>query len=600
MANDEYKNWTLEELKNACKANNITVKAGSKRDAYIKRLREKESNGTGSLFQTKESTDIFSSTSYQFKQKNNELEASVYFLQLHLNNVADYFNAGMIYPLELEESEIYKNVNRQFDIINKYPDRIVVSKGITSSFDETQVLVGLFIKNEEYHPIKEAYAGYVEVPLPVSRVKYLYFATQSARDSFVASVKTFPDSYIPENICIVIPTNFKTIPIDLTYSEFPKKTESNPWRGKLKLFDKLLGLFSFMKNVGIMYADKENNLREYPLSYISALCELNTTSSLPKREDQVFRSVFLPDERIHFKIESQRYIFKQTLEAIFKDEVFSINLVISIIEKAVKQIVEKSDEQKELIDIINYIRQWENRRISYQSLLEIENIKKYLPILILIFLAKFPNKAQHHTDKQSVRIAIMENQKFISRNFAEYILAILGLYYGYRNMIKNDTNLRVNDDFFYQIANSVQSIKFKLDTYFERFTVETIYDFVCQGFPVLNDYLYITEMQLNPFSTSLNQLQNSPSGNSYNEKSSFILNTKIINFEKISRLDTILNVISEKYANELNSDSYLIHFFLKNIGMDKVKLIELIRLREKELSLDELESVIKLDLKKKK
>lgn len=599
MMEDQYKNWTLDDLKDACKTNNITVKAGSKRETYIKRLRETQANRTGSLFLPKEPTDTFINTSTQLKHKNNDFELSTYYLQLHLNNVADYFNAGIIYPLELEESEIYRNVNRHFDIITKYPNRLVISKGVTNSFDETQVLVALFIKSEEYNPLRENYVGYVEKPLPVSRVKYLYFATQSARDSFVASVKTFPDCYIPENICIVIPANLKTISVDIPHNELLKKTEINVWREKLKLFDRFLGLFSFIKNAGIIYADKENTLREYPLSYISALCELNTTSSLPKREDQVFRSVFLPNERIHFKIESQRFIFKQTLEAIFKDEVFSINLVISIIEKAINQIIEKSDEQKELIDIVSYIRQWENRRVSYQALLEIESIKKYLPILILIFLAKFPNKAQHHTDKQSVRIAIMENQKFISRNFAEYILAILGLYYGYRNMIKNDTNLHVNDDFFNQIATSIQSIKFKLDTYFDRFTIETIYDFVCQGFPVLDDYQYINEVQLDPFSKSLNQLQNS-SGNSYNEKSSFILNTKIINFERISRLDTILNVISEKYTNNLTSDYYLIHFFLKNIGIDKAQLIELIRLKSKDLSLDELEGVIKLDLKKKK
>src|SRR3954471_12545881 len=112
----DYKKLKLYQLKDLCLKNNLPTE-GRKED-LLKRLLEWDGAQPNQLPFGPRVSDAVSS---RIKHNNTLI------IQTKASNLAYYFNYGVIYPLTLEESEIYKNENRKTDLFTQFDQYIILS-----------------------------------------------------------------------------------------------------------------------------------------------------------------------------------------------------------------------------------------------------------------------------------------------------------------------------------------------------------------------------------------------------------------------------------------------------------------------------------------
>ena len=125
-----YKKLNLEQLKEQCSLHNVSTIG--KKDELIKRLTQIATKGYSEL-EFNSTSDVVSP-----REENKLTLQDTLFIQLKSSNLAYYFNYGVIYPLALEESEIYKNENRKKDLFTQYSEYIILSPAIINSFEDDE------------------------------------------------------------------------------------------------------------------------------------------------------------------------------------------------------------------------------------------------------------------------------------------------------------------------------------------------------------------------------------------------------------------------------------------------------------------------------
>jgi hypothetical protein len=307
--------------------------------------------------------------------------------------------------------------------------------------------------------------------LPISRVTAVYFANNSAKISFLASVDVFPDAYVPASICQVIPEKIETV--KLSDARLPERS-GYPWHVLAEKFDRLLGLIAFLKNTSLFYTNLTNEYLEYTPGYFPALSLINSHAEATPKENSFFRWIISP-ESIEIDGKLARYQFKEIINAVYNNLEFDIDWGLQLMERCIS--FEQNGEGIEQVrSIAKLLIEYKKMRIDYRMILSNPLVQKNIPVIILIFLIKFPNKGLGHSDKQAFKNYFRTNDAGIERNHAEYIFAVLGLYYGYSNLVKED-RIEMSDPFFNQLARENGQIKFKLDTFLDRFAIESIFEF---------------------------------------------------------------------------------------------------------------------------
>jgi len=592
---DYYKGPSVVELRNLCKQKGLPTN-GSK-DVLLSRL--KDSNNTQSSI-----PDIFKQGSDRehvapLLNKTKDNSSSAFFLQIKASNLSNYFSHGYIYPMALEESDIYKNENRAKDILSIFEDYIVVSK-MPSNFESADVLVELIMNGIIVSEYENLGLFYIAEPIPVSRIKTIYFTTLEAQNTFASSIKTFPDSFIPNYLYKTFPSRSELGPyIDLDKINLPKNTALSFWKEKLDLFDKILGLFAFIKNSGVFYAERENKFEDHTTGFFSAINLINPISELANYKGTSFLRPLL--YRDFDTSTTQRTIAKSVIERVYTNKTFDIKIAIEILETAFSNTLSKKEETSDIKELIELFKQLDKQVISYKGLLQKvilkNNLTANLPTLALLFLAKFPNKSRQNSDKQAVRNPFIENEFGFQMNVTEYVLGFLGLYYGYKNMTKEDTNLKFVDKNFEQFANSTQNIKFKLESYLDRFVIESAFQFAIKQNVLSDSFDFLN--------WDNNQIEYKPIvipasiQYEYSDASFTVLGQRILSVQRLDKADKILTKIESQYLDKIEGSSYLITFIKKHIRFEKKALLEMLKQNKGGYPIDDLEKVIELDNKKK-
>lgn len=590
----KYKDHKLEELREFCKERGLDT-SGKKNDLVSRLLRSDESKRD--MF-TENAVKVEPDVNYSNTLKT--LPKENFYLHLKSSNLSNYFTFGYFYPLALEESEIYKNENRAKDIFSTFEEYIVLSKTLLNTFENSDVLVELVLNGIQMNEFESSQLFYIAEPIPVSRVKSIYFKSATAKATFLSSVKTFPDSYIPSSICEIITNeNEQPVEIDIDKVKLPKNENLSGWKEKLELFDKVLGLFAFIKNTSIFYAERENKFENYSSGFFSTLNLINPINRLTIYRENVYLRPLLHHRNLEIN-SAQREIFKSVIERVYANKSFDFKTAIEILENSISNENYKNGELTDIEEQIDLFKQLDKLTISYKELLQKEVIRKNqnLPTLALLFLSKFPNKSRQHTDKQAVRNAFIQNEFAAPLNIAEYILGFLGLYYGYKSMIKEDTNLKFSDNNFEQLAANFQSIKFKLESYFERFIVESVFQFAVQQ-RVLNDTFdflnWSGEISENkPISIAPNfQFE-------YFDKSTYVMGQKILSIVRQDKTEKVFERIANQYSDKVENTSYLTAFFSRYFNLDKGHILDILKKNKGRYPMNELEDVIDMDSKSKK
>lgn len=150
-------------------------------------------------------------------------------------NLAHYLSSGIIAPANYIQ-------NRNNDLQNRFENNILLSH---SKFtDETNCAVEIVFNENEEKPKKISDNFFLfDMPLPISRVKSIYFSNEDQKISTLFNVKSGA-AFIPDNLIKVAnETPIKVAEIDRVSNQ----TTVVDWSHYLKRYDQILGGFALMR-----------------------------------------------------------------------------------------------------------------------------------------------------------------------------------------------------------------------------------------------------------------------------------------------------------------------------------------------------------------
>ncbi len=553
----------------------------------------------GRIKKHKEVADItlFNEVSKTTKAKalrNFSLAPDKFLIQVKVDNTAMYFVHGLIYPLNLEGSKVYREENRKTDYFNDNPNSILLSKGVVNDFIESDVLLEVILVDSEIAELKKVdEVAVLSSPLPVSRITAIYFANDSARKSFLASIEIFPDAFVPEELCAIIPEGIETVSFSSRPVYVPTKSD---WGVIMERFDRLMGLIAYLRNTAAFYTDSTNEYIDYTSGYFNLLSLINSYDGSLSKENAFFRWIIHP-ENIDIDNKLARYQFREILKAVYQGIEFDIDWALKLIEESVAFELH-TDSREQSKSIFKLLLDYKKLKIDYRSLLSEPLIRGNIPLTILIFLVKFPSKSLGHSDKQAVKNYFRSRECILERSAAESVFAVLGLYYGYKNLVKED-KINIADPFFNRLAMENSQIKFRLDSFLDRFTVESIFEFCKRGF----------ERLVEPFEFLTDNITKIPSElmvprglrDEYIDQSFIKFGKLIINIKKVNIGVVVAKEIMSVYDNGITRKEYLYtyieKYFPELLIIDAARIAQMIAERPNSSALAELREVIELDKK---
>jgi len=515
------------------------------------------------------------------------------YIQTKVSNISHYFNSGLIYPLYLEESEIYVKENRKIDIFTMFPQHIILTPNPINELSDDDALLEIITDHLEILKIPQTPVSYCSSPIPISRVKSIVFKTDKSKNGFVSSAKTFPDFFVEEKMCYVSESLLPES-INLNLIAIQPNEEIDQWYDVMDRYDKIMGMFAFMKNAGIFFADQEGVFEEYTTNYFSALSVVNRSlTSKVSKDIALYKYIIFPGEIDTTTV--QRFLFQKILKAIYDNVEFEHSFAQTILRAAIESGLANISEKNELLEITSVFKQIEDKKISYKDVVNHPFIRRNYPVLALLYLSKFPNKSRQHTDKQAVRNNFIDKNSRLTKSAAEFLMAVLGLYYGYKSMIKEDTNVNVDDPFFSLLTKRYQSIKFKTTLKIDRFVMESSYWFAVNRNNMMTTYNYLDYNNDENDYVARGKYEHYE----YVDESYSNLNSKINIYRRINKFDKFLESLDRIYSNSIPSNSALLQNLITNYGLNKSHLFEIIMDNASKIDLENIEHLVEFDKKQK-
>ena len=419
------------------------------------------------------------------------IEAKMYLLQINRIKLQDYIQRGLIVP------DKYLDENKEIDIQSKNPNFLVVSDGYIKKLDEYQILLELIITDDEkkrLHEMDGIY--YFDFPLPITRIKKVYVQNQEIKKHIDVQIQNGENGFLPKNLFSVFGSikpklkqrEYKPLQNDVVIDDFEEQ---------IRVFDKRMGMFAFMKNSEVYYCDDVSKIANYSERYFSTLSKL-----LEKPlDDKIFEEL---------NILKQNEEFKKLLYSTAQiDKEFIINESLKI-------------EDSELKSIFLEMISPTGTRKALKSLLEKKDIERYLIGLVYYFRQKDSNK------KDNFKIDI---KNLIPYKVAEISLAVLGIYFGY-TILRSEEKIEIKDKYFKKLLKKDKlNMKFTLENKLDYMTIETIYNYCFKDKIKGYEYEYLSyPSKLKPIKISLNK--------NYDTKIDSYFDTEYIKIRKIENKET--------------------------------------------------------------
>jgi hypothetical protein len=416
-------------------------------------------------------------TSQQPKKQVVNISIDTFFVQINKSNLLGYFACALIHPVNYETRELARS-QRTKDIQHFAPDYLLISDGFSDNFNEEQVLLEVVLTDDDKQNLEKINEKIYLLPysLPISRVKKIYFANAESQANSIATANTFQDAFLPEQL------------FEIWNNQMPNRTESVEQakntvilqNKNIKIehqhhFDRVLGMLAFMKNTELYYSNETYEYSTYSEKYFKILNLINPIFTeveyLDEANKKYYQSLLKPE----------KYVTQDTLQKIVKsiyaDETFKKEIFKQIlgmpqpeVQKAFELLV--GDKTKDCLQLLTKLRQPE--------------------LILLAFLYRFRDK--EGSDKFALKEQITDLINLdnfpndnIALNRANIVLAVLGLYYGYRSLPK-DENISFLDSFYTSLGNKF-SIKFKLNSLLDRNIIESIYQYCFHNKQGRFDYL---------------------------------------------------------------------------------------------------------------
>lgn len=356
-----------------------------------------------------------------------------FYIPIHSMNLAHYLGSGIIAP------SIYIE-NKNADIQDGFKNYLLLS---SSKFTrDTNCAIEIVLNSGEEAPKKISENFYLfDMPLPVSRIKGIYFTNEEKKISSNFDI-TSGTAFIPDGLLKI--SKEESIDIKELENVEYKSSEKN-WTDFLKRYDQILGGFSTMK------ISKEH-FQNYPTHYFSTLGNIN----------DLFSNIL---EKQNISIENS-FQFAFTNEGKFKD--FYNTIYTEINYNVVQQYAEKDKIKLEVKNgIVQIDKISENTQTYRVAILERYGKGKRMQvdsfISDLIAGKFFQNENSNETNKKKEGLSL-----------------IFGLNKGYK-AFRNK----------YKTQNFEVDIKFHLDSKLDYYIIESIYQNVFNSLNRISSFQYI-------------------------------------------------------------------------------------------------------------
>lgn len=415
-----------------------------------------------------------------------------YLLQIHRIKLQDYIKYGLIVP------DKYLDENKEIDIQSKNPNFLIVSDGYIKKLDEYQILLELIITDEEKQYFKTiGDVNYFDFPFPITRIKKVYVQSEKVKKHIEIQIQNGENGFLPKNLFYVYLKNDIPIFEQREYKSLEDNIIINEFEKQIRVFDKRMGMFAFMKNSEIYYCDDTQKVANYSEHYFSTLSKLLK-------------------ESLDNKIFKELDVLKQNDE--FKKLLYSNN---QIDKEFIIQEAQKINDS-EIKDIFLEMTSPTGTRKALKNLLEKNEIEHYLIGLVYYFRQKDSNK------KDNFKIDI---KSLIPYEVAEISLAILGIYFGY-SILRAEEKIEIKDKYFKKLLKKDKlNMKFTLENKLDYMTIETIYNYCFKDKVKGYEYEYLSyPSKLKPIKISLNK--------NYDTKIDSYFDTEYIKIRKIENKET--------------------------------------------------------------
>lgn len=439
-------------------------------------------------------TTIFSEqTPSKINSYDNKSSINKYFIQINKNNLLGYISSALIHPVNYEIRDMARN-ERQKDIQNLRPNYLLITDGFADVQDKEQVLIEITLKESDKKRLKvlSDKVCLLDYPLPISRMKCIYVANEDTKKNLASIFKTYSDADLPGNL-----VNKWTEKITDNSEVVSKLNLSDISVGnKLKInekerFDRILGMISYMKNADLYFADLSGdyaNFSEYCLKVINLV-----NPSFQSKDTNISFSNNDP-LKYYFKAliigSSESHALSEILFEIYEDNFFRKDVLHKIlssyaIDKTIKSAFGHliSDNTK-------------------KGLAELSAKRPEFTLLAILY--RFRNKSG--SDKTALKKQLQEQMLFdyeeiekqksgkISQR-VNFILAGLGLYYGYRSLPKHE-DISFNDVFYSSIERYTK-VKFNPNSRIDRMIIESVYQFCFYG-KVDSEFDFLPKQSMKP------------------------------------------------------------------------------------------------------
>lgn len=352
--------------------------------------------------------------------------SKTYYIPIDSVNLSNYYRTAIIAPANYIQ-------NRNRDIQSSFDNYILLSsKKFTTDTDCAMEIV-LDEKEEQPKSISDNFYLF-DMPLPISRIKAIYFNTEEQKTNTVFNV-TSGAAFLPE----------KSIEVESKHTKLNVKEIddckisiiSKDWKEELESYNKVLG------GVAIMPICKKE-FENYPLNYFGILSLFNK-----KIEDEILAQNVNPTINYSWAFQSESQ-FKQLHDLIYQnvDDTVVRNVAVG--------------------DNVNIQ--------TRNGLYVLDSIPTKTNTYLAAILATYGKDKRKKIDDF---ISDFKSNKFEEKRL-EGIALIFGINIGY-SAFRNQ----------YKFRNTKTEIKFKLESKLDFYTIESIYQFVFNGKRNNREFSYI-------------------------------------------------------------------------------------------------------------
>jgi hypothetical protein len=402
------------------------------------------------------------SSTHNLNNKSFDISGGIYF-EIHRGNIFNYFSSALIAPAKYYQRRAFD------DLQSLASDFLLLANGSSVDLDDNIILIQLSLTDEELKSVKiEGSIGYFDLPIPITRVIKIITANEKIKKSIINDAILFSGGFIPESLFYISQTPRHYF---LTKTELVKK-DALDLRIKTKRFDRILGLFAFLRNYSLLVADKTKPYKSLPDHFFYAMQAIDNkfgNEIVQRHSIHEFYS-FLFNENTPEDKQLLKWIFNRiTVDDNFHDD------DIYEFEKVFLLTKDESMSTEQVKHIFNSLKQNLERK-GVLSIIEISKSRSMLPLYIFGYLRNYANL-------NNIEVARKDLPNVYSALFGEYAFALLGYYYGYSVLKNTDERLSFKNPAisYFKLADKKVAIKFELKSEFERKVIDLVYHKVFGG-----------------------------------------------------------------------------------------------------------------------